>query len=959
MSETLGQPSLVPSNATGNSGINGRIIGGSASGVLNTIEEGPGAADVSSFYYPASSAFFTTPSLQRSVADDRRTFNVKSFGGRGTVNLPRKHFHNGFCLFRFTMPQDYAYSGPEFHAVKTYAPSGPSRIFPPNFHLGVDISGLRWGDSSAGAIHKRDDVLYYDSTFNFIRYLQEDLIVEYPSCLPLLPTYFMSGGAGFAFCASFEMNMGGAGNLIYDRYANFAGIMASCPTKEMRRQLMKMAGGGIVIDPDTDEAQPYKTSPVHVISQTDGHTLSGGYSAYGNRVNLPTLHEMLVPLKTPDTNFWQSLHARKPFDSSLTPNDLQITITFGNFYEICDTGTGLANNPFYRTATTDNTAMDGDIGLGEYLAGANVNALYEPDITRLNPFIFGFMPPSVPDAANRLLFVDLENWTDLATLYGRASYEGSPAFYNTIHYKGYNIADVGATAIRIRFNYPMVKRLASNPRVWANHYRVCDGDVYGHTDATHNNHWYLREPARGKGRLLYPRPGGGITWDSLSATGKDLTQIAPVPIPSTSTTINYPTQFTEAEYINMSLKLTNPSLSAMNALRQTGNQGSVVYPFQYMFGQQYRVTNDKFKDILRWNYTTVQNRYLQDLYDPGNAFSMLVQMPANPVTSMIVGIYREKDRMFIPKNKQGSYSPVLFWQSLTPLQIRLWDGGNILFDYRNRTFPDMYSYVDRPDVFRIPFRGGCCQLLPENIINNSQWTVNPSDVLTKINLPSQLYTDVTNYPGSRRPGNQSQSFRNSGFRYQGIHSTEEYESCLIEFPFALYEPFSREGMVQSVPTFAKTQLRLEFWLDPLLKPQRGLDDHYSYTTKLPQKWFDAASATERVTTTANVGTEWALRDQRGNCSLMVPDVHHLCPPTQLEMYSIAREPKTPAGTTPTVNLYAPGAVTNPLSVNPSTMSEQGSSWNINNSDFLISVVFTQNQVWSLSPKRSVILSGRG
>jgi hypothetical protein len=976
MSETLGQPSLVPSNATGASGINGRVLSSTASGVLNTIEEGPGAANVSNFYYPAAAAMYTTPSLMRAVGDDRRTFNVKSFGGRGTVTLPRKHFNNGFTCFRFTLDQDYAYAGPEYHAVKTYAPANSAPLIASNFHISVGANTNRWADTGALAAQMRDDILYYDSKIALLKAMQEDLLVEYPTTLPVLPTYFMSGGAGFAFCASFEMNMGGAGNLIYDRYANFAGIMASCPTKEMRRHLMRLAGGGLYFDPDSDEAGPYRAQPVRPMVQSGGHALSGAYSDFQNRVNLPNLHEMIVPLKTPDTNFWQSLHARKPFDSSLTPNDLQITITFGNFFEICDTGKGLANNPFYRIPVTDNSPAEGAAPVtypSEYLKKAaavgppvviasEVDPRYEPDITVLNPFIFGFVP-SGHGHPDRIQFLDTKNWSDLNYLFGRHDREGSPAFYNTVHYKGKMITNMApiAETYNVEYLYIQLKRLAANPRIWANHYRVCEGDVYGHQTSTHDNFWRERVPEKNHGRFLYPRPGGGVTWDGYSGTGKAISTMSPPAIPSD---VTYPTQFTEAEYINMSLKLTNPSLSAMNALRQTGNQGSVVYPFQYMFGQQYRVTNDKFKSILRWNYTGVQNQYVnRDLYDPGNAFSMLIQMPANPVTSMIIGIYREKDRVFIPKNKPNSYSPVLFWHALTPLSIRLWDGGNILFDYRNRTFPDLYSHIDRPDVFRIPFRGGCCQLLPENIIQCAQWTVDPSDVLSRLNLPDALFNDLTNFPGSRRPGYQSQSFRNSGFRYQGIHSTEEYESCLIEFPFALYEPFSREGMVQNVPTFAKTQLRLEFWLDPLLKPQRGLDDHYSLTTNLPSnaRWFDS-NAAQQVESTAVVGSEWAGRDNMGNCTLMVPDVHHLCPPTQLEMYSIARERKTTAGASSSVSLYAPGVAQtaqNAYSFNPGTMSEESSSWNINNSDFLISVVFTQNQVWSMSPKRSVILSGRG
>ena len=61
----------------------------------------------------------------------------------------------------------------------------------------------------------------------------------------------------------------------------------------------------------------------------------------------PVEWQMTVPIKTPETNFWNSLLSRKPIDTSCFASDLQYIITLGSFFEIADTGVGLAHCPYY------------------------------------------------------------------------------------------------------------------------------------------------------------------------------------------------------------------------------------------------------------------------------------------------------------------------------------------------------------------------------------------------------------------------------------------------------------------------------------------------------------------------------------------------------------------------------------------------------------------------------------
>jgi hypothetical protein len=535
--------------------------------------------------------------------------------------------------------------------------------------------------------------------------------------------------------------------------------------------------------------------------------------------------------------------------------------------------------------------------------------------------------------------------------------------------------------------YGYGRRWLASPIIWTNHYRVNIGSVYANQNvaaavSADNPHpEYLTQaanptinPATTHARVqLGPTLANDYTvartfqfpWDK-NAGGAGM--------PS------YPSGFSRAEYRNSSLKLTNPSLSAMNALKMSSSV--VYYPFQYFFSQAYHVTaqQNPWGSFTRWNTNTMSNlannssssnvSYLfqapaspavsggLDLATENLKIQQMIQMPANPCTSLIIGIYREKDRRYLAKNATCSYSPVLFWQALNPLRAVLYDGGNILFDYASNCSPAMYSLIDRPDVLRIPFRGGLCQVDPANMLP-SPYQAGYDILQTAVGMnsknlaagatPSTLAILSNSNYRWRTPGEINEL---TSQRYRPIHCTEQYESTLLEFPFVMHEPLRSEATVQSTPSFAKTLLRLEFWIHPLLKPPRGLDDMYSLTTnpgtstvfveniaaQYPWQGLDAnnhgLATTDTTVVSQNVGNS--------NISLMVPDCHHLATPLQPMQYSDARE----------------ASANNVTQPNP-TMPASSSSWNINNEGLLIHVTFMQNQVWQISPLRTSILAARG
>lgn len=944
---TLGMPSLTPSNASGRSGISQKQVGTSGTGILGTIEEGAGATSAKDYYYGTGSAFFQNPSVQRAYGRNIRSFGVKTFGARGIVTLPRNYFEHGPTELFFTYPIDYAWAGPEYHC----------RVVPKSNFLGaLGKANVPSGNTSATIAPLMNQTASYATQLG-------DLGCEVRSGPNILPTYFWSGGVGFAFLSMIELNMGGAGNIIFDRYSNFALIMASTPMISMREHIMRMAGGGLYYDHDTDvntlpctfgwqpalndEGMPYNRTKLNTATQDQGEN-------YG-MVWVPKEWNIIVPLKTPQTNFWQSLLARKPIDTSCFASDLQYTITFGNFYEFSDTGTGLANCPYYipRTVGASNALTPAAIA-ADLAATTSSFTTWHPrtqsfQVDSSFNYVDCWLVSGTSQAQYAAPTVQYQNGstgTAVDTAWSSPQFLPSGWFYLGLSPQTTHASN---KPVMLQNGTMPINRLGSNPRIWTNHYRVCEGSIYAGYNQV---------------RPKMPLSGVGVASPSslYKVTAASVGSGQPTPI-------TYTPSFTRAEWRDHTMLLTNPALSARLPLQSTP-QACVYYPFTYAFSQTYRVPSasnpvDQY-GFHRWCTNQVIStpgtgsgqsflNIFQDAYAPANKITQNIVMPANPVTSMIVAFYREKDRKFLGANIRGTYSPALFWNGLNPIRATLYDGGNIMFDYTANTSYQFASLTDRPDIMKIPFRGGLCQLDPNNILSS------PFDLASGYGFtyPNGFNKLLQDHYSQNLHGGGSQH----GGRYQPIHCTEWYNCHLIEFPLTQHEPLSREGTVQSTPSFAKTILRLEFYLDPLLKPQRGLDDMYDLTTVPPTNWY-ACDTPDGYMMTLSGPTEygrpngqltWNARANvkaNANCNLSVPSAYILDSPSNFSAYSDEREAVaytvSSAGVRTTFNNSA-----------GSTIASNASSWNVNDGAILVHVVFAQNQVWVISPLRTSILSARG
>lgn len=1000
MSATLGMPSATPSNASGRSGVSEDQLGYIGKGILGTIEEGVGGTSSRQLYYGTGVAFYQAPSMQRSYGDDLRSFNVKSFGSRGMVTLARRWLEMGPTELYMTYPINYAWAGPEYHA--RYTPKTMMTATPSNATYAVNAAIPASDANSAGVSH-----------------LIGELACEVRSGPNILPTYFWSGGAGFAMLSMIELNMGGGGNIIFDRYTNLAMIMASTPTISMRRDLMKMAGGGLYYDHETDYSSlPVKFGLVPWLTD-EGTGYNRNVANTGNQENGENVHyvyapiewDIHVPIKTPQTNFWNCLLSRKPIDTSCFASDLQYIISLANFYEFSDTGTGLAKCPYYFPPL--NIAMSPAAIAAEVVS---VRPFYHPcqlmpasttivspgsysagvyTATRNDQFGVGAIPSGTSAGSGPVFFAGLQatpftnstpnNWPlpgqlppgyfytggmfnqdfNWAAVFGLGAATAPPVITVSIWQAMTTTAPTFTTWKVANFN-PR-NRIAANPRIWCNDYRVCNGFIYGDY---------------GKPRPKFATQG--VVAESDNRYMKDANTVAS----GSSQTIDYPGYLTRMEFRNRSLKLTNPALSARMPL-QTSPQGCVYYPFSYGFSQTYRIPESQNPWAVAGFHRWCSNQVLgtanslvsgqtavnpfQDTLAPSNKITQNIVMPANPCTSMLVTIYREKDRKFLGKNTQGSYSPALFWNGLNPVKCTLYDGGNIMFDYQSTCAFEFGSLVDRPDCFRIPFRGGLSQLDPKNILP-SPWDGNTQSALSDVYpnaLTRQYISSTAGYP-YRSSRNPYYGGAQHGDRMTPIHCTEWYNCHILEFPFCMHEPLGREGTVQSTPSFAKTILRLEFFIDALLKPMRGLDDMYDQTTVVPPLWFSGewnyvdfgGTALPYCNTAGTQASAVSLPygqisfqsvsapagkaiPATANVANSVPNAYILDSPANFNAYSDDREP--------IVQSSRGNRVSNPYA----TISSSASSWNVNDGALMLSIVFVQNQVWTISPNRTSVLSARG
>jgi hypothetical protein len=289
----VGAAANIPSNKESYGGVEGAQIGTVFPSMLTSLQENSLAVNSSSLYYDETLGSFNQPSFQ------------KNFGIR---NRPVDNCQGWAQTGSFTIDNDTFWNGPAMLSIK------------------VDLK-QRWAGASK------------DSFGNDVR-----------GCW-MKPSFFYSYGAGYAAVREYKMNLGGGAQYTLDRYANFAAIMASCFTCNQRYGLMKISGGGCILE----DVQVDGIYGMHGSTATwgtkDNQCLGGvppanDYSevvqVFPKRVRLPVYDNWMIAIKTPHTNFNNPKIRRRPLDTALFAEPFSIEIQTAQFDEVCDSG---VNNP--------------------------------------------------------------------------------------------------------------------------------------------------------------------------------------------------------------------------------------------------------------------------------------------------------------------------------------------------------------------------------------------------------------------------------------------------------------------------------------------------------------------------------------------------------------------------------------------------------------------------------------
>lgn len=292
----MGAAAIVQSNMASGGAVSGEAIGTLLPGVLQSLQEGADAAMSANLYYPESVGSFNYPSFQRSFGVLNQTFSgFSKFGESSNAYIPRDIFWKGPAMLKFRVEIPYRFMG---------------GIIPYN---GYNADPVR-----------------------------------------VRPQIFYSWGAGYAAVSQVKFDLGGAGQYILDRYANFIGIMASCFSHMQRMALMKISGGGVIAE------TPGVETCFGIAGSTAEYSAVQNFTLTGQQVQLPVdqqtncnvfrtyspvFDNWVVALKTPHTNFNNPRVQYKPFDTNLTGSQFWLNVSTAKITEFVDTGVGLAPVP--------------------------------------------------------------------------------------------------------------------------------------------------------------------------------------------------------------------------------------------------------------------------------------------------------------------------------------------------------------------------------------------------------------------------------------------------------------------------------------------------------------------------------------------------------------------------------------------------------------------------------------
>jgi len=761
-----GAPSAIESNTRGAGMVEGDQLGDTFPGVLSTLQEDPGASRVSNLYYKEAVGSFRQPSFQRAFGAYNLTMNITRFGDSGSVEINPDIFWKGPMLLRTTFLIPYTYHGPDVYI--------PTKVPAPITNFG----------SSSGWTQSTNPFPSYGN-YNFSHQGLTDaaetagggniaFFIQKAATINVRPRMFYSWGAAYANIHSVRMNMGGALNYVLDRYANFVGIMASCPTMVQRAALMRAAGNGTLI-PDYDREHQYGlthetcelgnlplfsadggvVSSNNIILSAQNYGGGGGiYSNGASNIPGPIVEHWVAAIKTPQTNFGCGVYGdhRRPVDTRLFSSNFVFEVFTANKMDtFVDSGTGY--QPVVGRLPTGVAEFPAYLGLtiptgSNFACWSNLDGLF-------------------PSMCYRQLALPTSN---------TSIYTSSPPALNangcsTVYFGIYN-AD-------------------TTPRANIGSFADSTVDQYRTTQYTS---WYLIAQSAGYkdcyGPVLYPtQPTNYLNANSL-------------PTPLYTTIIN-------------TLRLANDQLGAREVL-ETRPDLSVYYPFQHMTTQVFFVNQLTQNATGVTPFTNAQQTYPSTNFTNsslgGQGFGGLselncrtyvqaptsyniplstqIQIPVNPLTCMYIMVMREKDRMALGYSTPNSYSPALYWNALELSNMLLTYSAQTLQRYDGFDEYHLQQLHERVEPLIVPWRGGC---------------------VVRSDLPlsrPELIQENVGYPGT-------------------WYNSYIYEFCMVD-----QLPFHNEAFFQQTPSFRGEMLNFSFNIQPSLRRYKPGDFDFRSNTAI-------------------------------------------------------------------------------------------------------------------------------
>lgn len=780
-----GAPSAIESNTRGAGMVEGSQLGDTFPGVLSSLQEDPGASRVSNLYYDAAVGSFRQPSFQRAFGSYNLSMNIQRFGDSGSVEINPDIYWKGPMLVRCVFNIPYTYHGPDSYV--------PSNIPRPLSYFGVQETPVAQGPpyyaNDNGAYGMVDDSLANP-------YKAVSFAIQKASMITARPRIFYSWGAGYANLQGIRMNMGGAMSYVLDKYSNFIGIMASCPSLCQRAALMRASGNGTLIPDHANESRfglTHETCEIGSIPQfsADGgvmsnSTVQASALAYGagdqNGCSMfpgPVVEHWVVAIKTPQTNFGCGLHTdtRRPIDTRLFSSNFVFEIfTAPSLDTFVDSGTG------YQPQLGRYPVQAKDWGK-PWLYGMMIPQDYTTGVWASTDGLFPSMmyrQLSIPYFVNQDSSFNPSSWT----LFTPITDSNLPSINEddcSAHYFGlYNIDRTPKTNIggAAKGDEASLFR-TQNYTAWQ-----VIAQSAGYSDA-----YGPGAPSQGPSRYL--------NQDQL-------------PTPTYTTIIN-------------TLRLANDQLGAKDVLA-TRPDLTIYYPFQHMTTQVFFINQLTTSTGINpfQPYTAGQQTAFVNTAAGGMGFGGLsevdcrtfatpptsyqipistqIQIPVNPLTCMYLMVLREKDRMNLGYSSPNSYSPCLYWNGLELQNMLLSYSAQVLQRYDGYDEYHLQQLHERVEPLVVPFRGGC-------VVRRDLPLNNP-----------EIIQNNTGYPGA-------------------WYNCHIYEFCMVD-----QLPFHNEAFFQQTPSFRGEMLNFSFNIMPTLRRYSPSDFDFRYNTAIKNQMDPATFA---------------------------------------------------------------------------------------------------------------------